>query len=117
MAQDGFALLKQVAAAHLGNAAVQVQLCTAMGNLAYNNDANQVHRPDGRARRGDDGGGMLVIGDSWMRCMCWRDVCWCRRSRVVFALMVVEAMSTLDFSLEFIVLVILFISFAGSRFV
>ena len=46
MAQDGFALLKQVAAAHLGNAAVQVQLCGAMCILARNAE-NQVRRPVG----------------------------------------------------------------------
>jgi hypothetical protein len=46
MAQDGFALLKQVAAAHLGNAAVQEQLYGAVRNLATNTD-NQVRRPDG----------------------------------------------------------------------
>ncbi len=38
MAQGGFALLKQVAAAHLGNAAVQEQLCGAVRNLAANAD-------------------------------------------------------------------------------
>ena len=46
MAQDGFALLKQVAAAHLGNAAVQEKLCGAVRNLANNAD-NKVRRPDG----------------------------------------------------------------------
>ena len=46
MAQDGFALLKQVAAAHLGNAAVQVPLCGAVRNMTTNAD-NQVRRPDG----------------------------------------------------------------------
>ena len=46
MAQDGFALLKQVAAAHLGNAAVQEQLWWAVRILAVNAD-NQVRRPDG----------------------------------------------------------------------
>ncbi len=35
MAQGGFALLKQVAAAHLGNAAVQEQLCGAVRNLTW----------------------------------------------------------------------------------
>ena len=43
MAQRGFALFKQIAAAHLGNAAVQVQLCWAVRNLAANAD-NQVRR-------------------------------------------------------------------------
>ena len=43
MAQDGFALLKQVAVAHLGNAAVQEHLCGAVFNLAANAD-NQVRR-------------------------------------------------------------------------
>ncbi len=61
MAQDGFALLKQVAAAHLGNAAVQEQFCGAVCSLAVNDD-NQVRRPDGGARRGDEGGGLLVFG-------------------------------------------------------
>jgi hypothetical protein len=60
MAQDGFALLKQVAAAHLGNAAVQEQLCGAVSNLAAN-DANQVRRPDRGAHRGDESGGLLVF--------------------------------------------------------
>ncbi len=50
MAQGGFALLKQIAAAHLGNAAVQEKLCRAVRNLAYNDD-NHVRRPDGVARR------------------------------------------------------------------
>ncbi len=45
MAQGGFALLKQVAAAHLGNAAVQEHLCGAVMNLAFNAD-NQVRRRD-----------------------------------------------------------------------
>ncbi len=43
MAQGGFALLKEVAAAHLGNAAVQQELCGAVFNLAANAD-NQVRR-------------------------------------------------------------------------
>ena len=60
MAQDGFALLKQVAAAHLGNAAVQVPLCTAVGILAFNAD-NQVRRPDRGAHRGDVGGGVVCF--------------------------------------------------------
>ena len=42
MAQDGFALLKQVAAAHLGNAAVQVELWGAVCSLAGNADNNKV---------------------------------------------------------------------------
>ena len=46
MAQDGFALLKQVAAAHLGNAAVQEHICGAVCGLAANDD-NKVRRPDG----------------------------------------------------------------------
>ena len=46
MAQGGFALLKQIAAAHLGNAAVQEKLFGAVRNLAGNAD-NKVHRPDG----------------------------------------------------------------------
>jgi hypothetical protein len=50
--QGGFALLKQIAAAHLDNAAVQEQLCAAVRNLA-SNDNNQVRRPDGVARHGD----------------------------------------------------------------
>ena len=41
MAQGGFALLKQVAAAHLGNETVQEELCWAVRNLAANAD-NQV---------------------------------------------------------------------------
>ncbi len=52
MAQDGFALLKQVAAAHLGNAAVQEQLWGTVVNLTGNAD-NKVRRPDGVARHGD----------------------------------------------------------------
>ncbi len=47
MAQGGFALLKQVAAVHLGNAAVQEQLWWAVRNLTYNNADNRVRRPDG----------------------------------------------------------------------
>ena len=46
MAQGGFELLKQVAAAHLDNAAVQEQLWWAVRNLTVNAD-NQVCRPDG----------------------------------------------------------------------
>ncbi len=44
MAQDGFALLKQVAAAHLGNAAVQAQLWGAVRSLTIN-AGNLVRRP------------------------------------------------------------------------
>ena len=58
MAQDGFALLKQVAAAHLGNAAVQEQLWGAVEFLTYN-AANKVRRPDGDARRDDEGAGVV----------------------------------------------------------
>ena len=46
VAQDGFALLKQVAAAHLGNAAVQQQLCAAVRSLATKNADNTVRLPD-----------------------------------------------------------------------
>ena len=42
MAQGGFALLKQIAAAHLGNAVVQEPLWWAVCNLAGNAD-NKVH--------------------------------------------------------------------------
>ncbi len=45
MALGGLTLLKQVAAAHLGNETVQEQLCLAVMNLAANAD-NQVRRPD-----------------------------------------------------------------------
>ena len=57
MAQGGFALLKQVAAAHLGNAAVQEQLCRAVRNLTVNAD-NKVRRSERGAHRGDEGGGV-----------------------------------------------------------
>ncbi len=43
MAQGGFELLKQVAAAHLSNVVVQTQLCGAVRNLAANAD-NQVRQ-------------------------------------------------------------------------
>ncbi len=43
MAQGGFALLKQVSAAHLGNVAVQEHLCRAVRNLTVKNADNQVH--------------------------------------------------------------------------
>ena len=74
IAQDGFALLKQVAAAHLGNAAVQEQLCGAVWNLAYNNAENKVRRPDGVARRGDVAqwevrNGIVFVSQSRLRCM------------------------------------------------
>ena len=46
MAQGGFALLKQIAVAHLDNATVQEKLCRAVRNLALN-VSNQVRRPDG----------------------------------------------------------------------
>ena len=52
MAQGGFALLKQVAAAHLGNAAVQEPLWWAVRNLAANAD-NRVRRLDGVACHSD----------------------------------------------------------------
>ena len=60
MAQGGFALLKQVAAAHLGNAAVQEHICGAVMNLAVNAD-HKVRRPDDGARRGDEGGGVVCF--------------------------------------------------------
>ena len=67
MAQDGFALLKQVAAAHLGNAAVQEKLCAAVVNLAFNDD-NQVRPPDGGNVVVMRVEALYVLGDSLMHC-------------------------------------------------
>ena len=74
MAQGGFALLKQIAAAHLGNAAVQVLLCGAVQGLAVNAD-NQVRRPDGghvvvmRSRGCSGERKRCVSDDNRLRCM------------------------------------------------
>ena len=68
MAQGGFALLKQVATAHLGNAAVQEQLWWAVRNLTVNAD-NKVRRSDGGHVVVMTALAMLVLGDSWMCCL------------------------------------------------